>query len=184
MPVHESITFKTPDGETVTEEWWFQLDETDAIEMDLVHDLIAMGGEAEDHLLNIVKNKDTKALGHLIKDLMLASVCKRDGNLLLKSEELTNQFRFGGAYRVFFSKILTSDDAGGSFFANVLPEKIRQQAAEQAAKVYSNEELLAMSDEDFYKSAGTSDLREMDTRFMTLAMNRLNNKKLASNPAT
>jgi hypothetical protein len=174
---HQEITFTDPDGNRVTETWWFQLDETDAIEMDVIHELIQKG-DPETYLRGIVERKDSRALLDLWRDMLIASVCKREGKLLVKGPEIVKEFRFGGAYRQFFSELITSDDAGASFFVKIMPERLHQQAAEAARPDYSNQELLDMSDEDFYKAAGTSDLREMDKRFMTLAMQRLSNKKM------
>jgi hypothetical protein len=115
--------------------------------------------------------------------MLIASVCKREGKLLVKSKEITKEFRFGGAYRQFFSELITADDAGASFFVQIMPQRLHQQEVEDVVQNFSNEVLLAMSDEDFYKAAGTSDLREMDKRFMTLATNRLINKKGAAGAA-
>jgi len=173
----QEITFTDPDGVRKTETWWFQLDETDAIEMDIIHELIQRGNP-EKYLREIVEKQDSRALLNLWRDMLLASVCKREGNLLVKGEEIFKEFRFGGAYRQFFSELIQSDDAGAWFFVKIMPERLQQQAEQEAAKAYSNEELLAMSDEDFFKAAGTSDLREMDKRFMTLSMQRLSNSKL------
>ncbi|QEQ93912.1 hypothetical protein SEA_KARDASHIAN_47 [Streptomyces phage Kardashian] len=166
----KEITFTTPDGVQKTEEWWFELDETDAIEMDVIHDLIQQGNP-EEYLKGIVDRKDSRALLNLWRDMLIASVCQREGDLLVKSPEITKQFRFGGAYRQFFSELITSDDAGASFFVQIMPQRLHQQEAGQTREP-TNEELLAMSDEDFYKAAGSTDVRDMDKRFMTLAMQR------------
>lgn len=173
----QEISFTNADGEQVTETWWFELDETDAIEMDVIHELIQKG-DPEAYLRGIVERKDSRALLNLWRDMLLASVCKREGKLLVKGPEILKEFRFGGAYRQFFSELITSDDAGAWFFTKIMPDRVRQQAEKETAKKYTNDELLAMTDEEFYKAAGTSDLREMDKRFMTLAMNRLSNSKL------
>ena len=173
----QEISFTNPDGERVTETWWFELDETDAIEMDIIHELIQQG-DPETYLRGIVERKDSRALLNLWREMLVASVCKREGKLLVKGPEIVKEFRFGGAYRQFFSELITSEDAGASFFVKIMPQRLHQQGEPEKAPDYSNTELLAMSDEDFYKAAGTSDLREMDKRFTTLAMNRLSNKKL------
>jgi hypothetical protein len=177
----QQITFEDPDGNEVTEEWYFQLDESDAAEMDIVHDLIEMENP-DQYLRDIVEKKDSRALLNLWRELLLGSVGKRDGKLIVKGPEIVREFRWGGAYRKFFSELITSEDAGASFFIQIMPQRIQDQAgarAQELSKKYSNEELLAMDDEDFYKVAGTSDLREMDQRFMTLMMNRLSNKRNA-----
>jgi hypothetical protein len=173
---HEDITFVDPDGNQVTETWWFQLDESDAAEMDLIHELLATGSP-DKYLQDIVKNNDSKALLNLWRELLLASVCKREGKLLVKGPDVVKQFRWGGAYRQFFYELIRKDDMGSEFFLQIMPDHIRSKAKEEVAKSYTEEELLAMTDEQFYAAAGSSDLRDMDKRFTTIAMHRLSNKK-------
>lgn len=181
--VKKDITFVDVDNETVTETWYFSLDEEDAAGMDIIHEAIKTG-DADGHLRKIFNGEDTRALLDLWRELLMVAVAKREGKLLLKDEAIKREFRFGGAYKKLFSEIVSSEDAGASFFMDIMPKHVVQQAQEQAAKDYSNEELLAMTDEDFYKAAGSSDLRDMDQRFMTLAMQRLNNKRNAELPKT
>jgi hypothetical protein len=178
--VMQPITFPDIDGNVVTEEWWFQLDETDAIEMDILHDALKSDGDPESFLQGIMDRKDSKMLLRLWKEILLNSVGRREGKKIVKDKATVDEFQYGGAYRKFFGEIITSEDAGVKFFMNLMPQDVQQKAAEKAARTYSNDELLAMNDEEFYKAAGTSDLRNMDQRFMTLAMNRLSNQKNAA----
>lgn len=167
----QSITFEDPDGNTVTEEWHFQLDETDAIEMDIVHDLLTMDNP-EQYLRDIVENKDSRALLQLWRELLIHSVSRREGKLLVKDKETVRQFQYGGAYRQFFSDLITSDDAGNAFFMKIMPTRVQEKAAEEVARAYSDEELFAMTDEEFNKAAGTTKVEEMDKRFLPIAFRR------------
>lgn len=167
----KDITFTDVDGEEVTETWHFQLDESDAAEMDLVHELLKMGNP-EQYLRDIVENKDSKALLNLWRELLMASVGKREGKLIVKDAETLRKFRYGGAYRKFFTELITMDDAGASFFAQIMPDDIQKQMNEKAAPTYTDDELMAMSWPDFYKAAGTDKIEKMDKRFTPIAFRR------------
>lgn len=176
--VRKVISFTDIDGNPVTEEWWFQLGLTDAMEMDFFHE-----GDPGKYFMEIVQNQNSRQLLKVWRDLLFASVGVRkeiDGRkILVKNDEVRERFQHGGAYEQFFSEIIESDDAGASFFQDILPEELKKKAAEQAElpKSYTDHELLDMSDEEFYAAAGTSDLKLMDKRFTTLAMRRLSNSK-------
>lgn len=167
----QEITFTDVDGEKITETWYFQLDESDAAEMDLIHELLKMGNP-EQYLRDIVENHDSRALLNLWRDLLLASVGKRKGKLIIKGPEIVEEFRYGGAYRAFFSELITKDDAGASFFVKIMPENIQQQVSEEVSRTYTDEELLAMTWPEFYKAAGTEKIEEMDKRFIPVAFKR------------
>ena len=169
--VKRKITFTDPDGVEVTEDWWFQFDESDAVEMDYVHDLLKMDNPQK-YLDDIAKNKDTKTLLGLWRELLLASAGKRDGKLIDKDKAVVRQFRYGGAYRALFSELISEDDAGASFFRDIMPERVQKQMHEEVTRRYSDEELYAMSDDEFYKAAGTDKVEEMDKRFLPIAFRR------------
>jgi hypothetical protein len=61
----------------------------------------------------------------------------------------------------------------------IMPKHIQEQAEAEARQLTSEEftdqELLDMPDEDFFKAAGTSNAMKMDKRFLNLAMARRNN---------
>jgi hypothetical protein len=175
--VPKDITFTDVDGETVTEKYYFSVDEEDAADLEVIHQAIATG-DPDTHLRKIFSGENTRALLDLWRELLMVAVAKREGKLLVKDPEVKRHFRYGGAYKKLFSEIVASEDAGAAFFMEILPGHVVQQAKEQVAQDYSNTELLAMSDDDFYKAAGTTDIRDMNQRFMTLAMQRRNNENL------
>jgi len=176
--VKRTISFVNADDEEVTEEWHFQLDESDAVDMQIMHDILATG-DPETHLHAIVQNRDSRALLNLWREMLFAAACKREGKLLLKDPDIQREFRYGGAYRQLFSELITADDGGVEFFMSIMPKHIREQAAEQAKQGYSDEELLSMSDEDFVKAAGGDNAMNWDRRFLNIATQRKLGSKAA-----
>lgn len=164
--VKKTISFKNISGEDVTEDWYFSLDESDAVDMELVH-----RPDVEDFLTDIVKNRDSRNLLDVYKQVLFASVGKKVDNLFVKDEQTLREFKFGGAYRQLFSELLEMDDAGAEFFNAFMPEKFMQQAREQAEKVWTEDELLAMTDEEFAAVAGR-DEKDWSREHLLIAMKR------------
>lgn len=167
MTVKRPIRFLDLDGNPVEEDWYFLLDMADVAEMNLVHD----HEDVEEYLISIIKNKDSKRWVSIMKELIFASVGKREGNAFVKDSDITREFSRGGAYRQLFSELIDSPDAGASFFEQMMPDSVRRRAAEEQKKAHSKEDLLAMTDEEFDRIVGT-DLREMTKEQQTIAFQR------------
>lgn len=173
MAVKQTIRFEDLDGNPVEQDWYFSLSESDAADMDLAHH-----EDLESYLSEILKNKDSKAWLSVLKDLVFAAVGKREGNLLVKDAETLREFKFGGAYKQFFSELIVMEDAGAAFFSSILPANIQKRVAEEQAKTYTKDELLAMTDDEFDQVAGT-DVTEMTKEQMLVAFQRRSNSKAA-----
>lgn len=168
--VKRNISFQDLDGNPVEEEWYFELSEADAAEMDLAHH-----ENVEAYLTDILERKDSKSWMAVLKEIMIAAVGKREGKLLVKDDAIRREFKFGGAYKQFFSELIEMEDAGNQFFVSVMPQNIQAKVAEELNKKYSKEELLAMTDEEFAKVAGT-DVAEMSKEHMQIAFVRKTSK--------
>lgn len=179
MPaVKKTISYTNLDGEKVSEDWWFSLGQTDMIEMDVTH-----MKDREEFLAAIVKDNNTRNLLDLWKDMLFKAVGRREGNYLVKDGQILKEFVGSGAYEALYEEIANSDDAGWSFFQTMMPDGFIDKAAEasqqEKSKKYSTSELLNMSDEEFYKAAGTDRVQDMDKFFMAIAMKRLTDSKAA-----
>lgn len=171
MPtVKRIISFEDIDGNPVTEEWYFSLGKTDVLDMEVAHRV-----DVVEYLTTIVKERRSRDLLTLFRDLLMKSVGKRSGNRLDKSEAIVQEFKNGGAYEQLFSELLEMDDAGASFFNSMMPKDVQEQIAEKANRVYTPAELLAMTDDEFYAAVGTSDIREMSKEHMQVAFQRKSN---------
>lgn len=159
--IPKEITFTNHDGEQVTETWWFGLEPADVVDMEIAH----LPNPAE-YLTQILKDHDSRALLELWRELLWRSVGKRVGKLFVKDQETLREFKFGGAFNQFFTDLCTSEDAGASFFTSILPENIQQKIQEEQTKEYTKDELLAMSDEDFERIAGTDTKKMSEAHFM------------------
>jgi hypothetical protein len=170
MPaVKKTISFEDLDGVPVNEDWWFSLGKTDAIEMDIAH----MENPGE-YLDSIVKNHDSRSLLDVWKELLFRAVAKREGNYLIKNDQVLAEFVGSGAYEAFYSEIADSEDGGAAFFMSIMPEEVREKAANAESKgprEYSDQELISMSDDEFMAVAGNNPMKWSKHHTM-LAMKR------------
>lgn len=135
--------------EPVTEDWYFSLDESDAIDMELMH-----RPDVQEYVSGAVKNRQSRDLTSIFKEILFASVGRNVDNMFVKDTDTIRQFKYGGAFRQLFSEILEMDDAGAEFFAAMMPDRVVAEAKEQIAKQWTEDELLAMTDDEFKAVAG------------------------------
>jgi len=173
--VKRAISFENIDGEETTEEWYFSLGKKDVMDMELAH-----RADVQDFLKQIVKNRDGRELLKLWRELLFRAVGERQGNLLMKSDEIRQRFEFGGAYEQFLTELVEDLEAGAQFFISIMPSDVQAKAVEEATRTYSKEKLLGMSDEEFARIAG-KDFMDMSKEHQIIAFQRANGKN--SNPA-
>lgn len=167
MAVKKNIRFTDLDDNVVEEEWYFKLDQTDVIELDFIH-----SENVSEYFDKIMKEKNTREMLRVYKEMIFRSVGKRVNNRLVKSDAITEEFRSSGAYNQFFAELMESDDGGVTFFMSIMPANVQEQITEEQNKTFTKDELLAMSDGEFQKVAGT-DIRNMTREHMQIAMQRL-----------
>lgn len=174
MAVKRTITCNDPDGIPITRDWYFALGKTDMLEMDVVHDY----EDVPAYLASILKDPKghSRELLKLWKEMLFHSVGVRDGNLLIKDESVIRDFRFSGAYEQLLGELMDEDDAGASFFVSIMPSDVQAKVAEETTHVWTKEEMLGMTDEEFDKHIGT-DLRNMTKEQQLVAFQRRNGAK-------
>jgi hypothetical protein len=168
--IKKEITFTNIDGEEVTEEWWFGLEPSDVVDMEIAH----LPNPAQ-YLMQIMEDHDSRALLELWRELMWRSAGKRIGKLFVKDEATLREFKYGGAYNAIFSEVCSSDDIGAAFFTSILPENIQQKIKEETNQEFTEQQLLEMSDEDFDRIAGT-DTKKMSQQHFMIAYQRRSRK--------
>lgn len=171
-----TITFKDQfTGEPREETYWFELSMSDATDLEILE-----RDDVQEYLTSIIEGQNGAKMLKVMKMLAWAAVGRREGNRFVK-DGVAKEFRENGTWNALFSELMQEKDAGlESFYLKILPTEIKRQAEEQAAKKYTDEELLAMSDEDFYRAAGTKKFDEMNKRFSLIAYKRkIDERKIA-----
>lgn len=127
----KSITYNDYNGGTLTEDFYFNLNEAEVTEMELS----TAGGLAE-MITRLVAAQDQPAIIKIFKDLILKAYGEKspDGKRFIKSEELSTAFSQTEAYSVLFMELARDADAAAKFVNGIVPDKKNQPAAVLPAK--------------------------------------------------
>lgn len=120
----KTITYTDYNGETRTEEFYFNLNKAELLEMDM-----SIDGGMEAFINKIASTQDKPTLIKLFKEIILKAYGEKslDGKYLDKSEELSRKFSHTEAYSVLFMELATSDEAAALFINGIIPQDVRVQ---------------------------------------------------------
>ena len=120
------ITYTDYNGVERTEDFYFNLNEAELMEMELS----TTGGLAE-NIKRVVDAKDAPAIIKVFKDLVLKAYGEKtpDGKRFVKSDEIAEAFSQTEAYSILFMELATDADAAAKFVNGIVPAKMAAQAA-------------------------------------------------------
>lgn len=133
----KNITYDTFDGETVTEEFYFNLTRTEIVEMQF-----GVEGGLQEALMAIIKEKDYKQLLSQMKEIILLSYGQKseDGKRFIKSKQLREEFEQSAAWDTLFMEVATNDNACAEFVMGIVPPGIITQAeADEAMETFKKQ---------------------------------------------
>jgi hypothetical protein len=157
------------DGSVIAEEtFYFQLTKADFVEMELLD-----RDDVEGYLKSVMEGNNAIKTLKVAKEMIIQAAGVKDGARLVKYG--TDKFIKDGWWEALFEQLFQEDNPM-EFIIGILPQDVRQGIAAEHAKTYTDAELMAMSEPDFYKAAGTKSIQDMDPRFIQLAINRKTNK--------
>ena len=131
----KSITFKDYNGNTRTEEFLFNLNKAELMEMHL-----GTTGGLDQIVRRIIAAQDNAALVKIFKDLILKAYGEKslDGKYFMKEDEngrpLSKKFEQTDAYSVLFMELSTDADKAVAFITDVMPEDLREKALAESKK--------------------------------------------------
>lgn len=120
----KTITYEDYNGNTITEDFYFNLSKAEVIEMEAS----TTGGYGE-MLKKIVEEKNIPLMMTTFKTFILKSVGLKseDGKHFRKNPEIVADFESSEAYSVLFSELCTSAEAATAFIAGILPMDATQR---------------------------------------------------------
>ena len=126
----KKITYTDYDGVVRTEEFYFNLNKSEIIEL-----AYSEKGGLERYVERISKEEDNKKLIALFKELVLAAygVKSDDGKRFIKSDQLREEFSQTEAFVEFFMELATNTDSAIAFVNGVAPV-VPQDHKEPAVK--------------------------------------------------
>ena len=120
----KTVTYTDYDGIERTEDFYFNLTESEIVEMEL-----GVDGGWRARMQRIIDAKDNPTLMREFKKLIMMSYGEKsaDGKRFVKSEELSEAFVQTEAYNKIFMEIITDPKAAADFANGILPQKERSR---------------------------------------------------------
>ena len=116
----KTINYTDYNGNTRTEDHYFNLTEAEALEMEM-----STNGGFSERIKRIIAAQDTATLITIFKDLIKKSYGRKslDGRKFEKSEEIFNEFKDTEAYSILFMELATDAKAATEFVNGIAPKK-------------------------------------------------------------
>lgn len=114
----KTITYKDYDGNSRTEDFYFNLTKAEIAEMELSED-----GGLTKMLERIVATQDTKKIVEVFKDLILRAYGEKspDGRRFIKNQEIRDSFAQTEAYSDLFMALAFDAEAAATFVNAIVP---------------------------------------------------------------
>lgn len=114
----KTITYTDYDGVERKEDFYFNLNKAELIEMEL-----GTSGGLANRIKKIVDSQDATAIIKIFKDLVLKAygVKSDDGKRFIKSKELSEEFSQTEAYANLFMELASNADEATRFINGILP---------------------------------------------------------------
>ena len=122
----KTVTYKDYNGLERTENFYFNLTETEIMEMEVG----TVGGLAE-MITKIVEAKDAPAIMKTFKDLLLKAYGEKslDGKRFEKKNgQLAEAFAETEAYSIIFMELVTDAEKAAEFINGIVPANLQQNA--------------------------------------------------------
>lgn len=113
------ITYTDYNGETHTEDFYFNLNKAEVMEMNLVHN-----GSFKQYLERIVEQRDGAKMAEIFRSIILKAYGEKtpDGKRFVKSDELVEAFTQTEAYSELYMQLLTDEKAAPKFIEGIMPK--------------------------------------------------------------
>lgn len=138
----KTITFKDYFGNERTQDFYFNLNESELTDMNLM-----VKGGLERQIKNIIATQDQPKLIEYFKSVILASYGKisEDGVRFIKSKELSTEFSQTDAFNKLYMELVSDADKAADFINGVVPQELADEANKRA-KEGMNPALAAIQD--------------------------------------
>lgn len=128
-----AITYKSYDGETVTEDFYFHISMADLAKLELTN--IKDGG-MEGAFRRMIESKDGRAIVEEFDKILLMAVGRKspDGKRFVKNDEISQDFANSPAYEVIFMEMVTDAEKMASFIAACVPGDVDPKKLEELSR--------------------------------------------------
>lgn len=118
------ITYTDFNGTTRSENFYFNLTETELMEMEM-----SAAGGFKERVQRVIDAQDTATIIEIFKDFILKSYGEKspDGKYFDKSPEISRRFASTNAYSVLFMELATKADKAAEFIKGIVPEAVAEK---------------------------------------------------------
>lgn len=138
----KEITYVNFNGEKVTENFYFNITQAEAMEMEANYE-----GSIKESFKNLSVTRDGAKIIATVKDLILRAYGEKseDGKRFIKNQEIRDGFVSTEAYSILFMELCTDAKAAVEFMKAILPEvpdkdKIIEESFREFKKEHDIEE--------------------------------------------
>lgn len=126
----KTIEYTDYNGEKRKEDFYFNLNKAELMEMQL-----SQNGGLQNHLMRIIRTKDTPELVKMFKEIILMAYGEKspDGKKFMKSDEIRKDFECSEAYSELFMELATNSDSAAEFVNALLPSDYQASEADKEA---------------------------------------------------
>lgn len=126
----KTIEYTDYNGEKRKEDFYFNLNKAELMEMQL-----SQNGGLQNHLMRIIKTKDTPEIVKMFKEIILMAYGEKspDGKKFMKSDEIRKDFECSEAYSELFMELATNSDSAAEFVNALLPSDYQASEADKEA---------------------------------------------------
>ena len=121
--IKKTLTYTDFNGETVTEDLWFNLSDTERIRLNARY---ISGGytDLNEYLQSLIAKKDTAKMVALVEDVILSAYGQRsDATHFYKTKQIREDFENSIAYAEMFELLFTNSDEMKKFTAGVMQKQ-------------------------------------------------------------
>ena len=120
----KTLTYTDFNGDTVTEDLYFNLSKAELLEMNF-----RTKGGLKNYIEAIINANDTNTLTDIFKNLLLKSygVKSPDGRKFLKNAEIRQEFECSIPYDILFTSFSTDAKEAAAFVNGILPKELVEE---------------------------------------------------------
>ncbi len=128
--VKKTVTYEDFDGQTRTEDHYFNLTEAELTEMEL-----SLNGGLSQLLEKIIKENDQNQIIQYFKKIVLGAygIKGLDGRTFMKNEQIRNEFASTMAYSEIFMELATDAKKAADFVNGIMPKNMERRIGQQNA---------------------------------------------------
>jgi hypothetical protein len=129
--IQHSVTYTNFDGEPVTKNFWFHLDQADLIDLEM-----SGGRQGYSELIKIAQeNEDASIVGESFRKILTRAIGRREGEYFIKDEQAMRDLVSTNAYSTLIVWMLVNPVEAWDLLQGMMPAEAQEKAGDAKAKI-------------------------------------------------